>query len=328
MVQSVWRYVAARLLYAIPIFLAVTVIAYLLAVSSGNHFWDVAAQLAREHYKMTPAQLQQMQSYFHLDQSPAEGYLLWLAGLLAGNLGTSMSGQPVAAVVGPWVLPTLELQVPALLVGASLGLFLGLFSASRHDTKADVAVTVSSIVVVALPAFWLSLLSIIVFSLKLRVLPSFGMVSGYPPYWWGSPPLDALAHWIMPFAVLTAVTVPLYARVARASAVEALTNDSVMMLRASGVKEKTILFRHVLRSCLGPLLAILAISFGVSLAASPGIEVAFSWPGLGKGLVTSALSFDQPVEMAIVLLMTLVTLATNIIADVAYSLVDPRPSAR
>ncbi len=328
MTTSIWRYIGIRILYAVPIFVAVTLVAYLLAVSSGNHFWDVAAQLARENYKLTPAQFLQMQDYYHLNQPVVEGYLLWLTDLLGGNLGISISGGPVVAVVGPWIVPTLELQIPALFAGAVLGLFLGVFSAGRHNTKADMTVTVSSAVVVALPAFWLSLLSIIIFSLKLRLLPAFGIVSSYPPYWWGNPSLDALAHWIMPFAVLTAVTVPLYARLARATAVEALTRDSVVMLRASGVKERVILYKHVLRNCLGPVLAILAVSFGVSLAASPGIEVAFSWPGLGRGLVTSALNFDQPVEMAIVLLMTLLTLAISIIADFVYSLADPRVTLR
>ncbi len=328
MTSSVWRRVGARILFAFSVFLAVSLLAYLFAVSSGNHFWNVAAQLASEHYKLTPAQFLQLQEYYHLNQPVAEGYLLWLAGLFSGNLGISISGQPVAAVVERWILPTLELQVPALLVGLTLGLVIGLFSARRHGSKTDTIASISMIVVVTLPAFWLSSLAIVVFSLKLHLLPSFGVASAYPPYWWGSPSLDAFAHWIMPFAVLTAVTTPLYARVARASAVEALTSDSVMALRASGVRERTILLKHVLRNSLGPVLAIAAISFGLSVGASPGIELAFSWPGLGKGLVTSALGYDQPVEMAIVLLMTLITLTASILADLAYSFVDPRLSPR
>ena len=328
MASAVLRRVATQLIFTLSVFLAVTMIAYLLAVSSGNHFWGVASQLASEHYKLTPAQLQQMKDYYHLDQPAVEGYLLWLTGLLHGDLGMSLSGQSVVSVVGAWVVPTLELQVPALLVGATLGLFLGLFTASRRNSKTDTLVTVSSIVAVALPAFWLSLLAIIVFSLRLHLLPSFGIASEYPPYWWGSPPLDALAHWIMPFAVLTAVTTPLYVRVARSSALEALSMESVSALRACGVRERTILFRHVLRNSLGPVLAILAISFGLSIGASPGIELAFSWPGIGKGLVTSAVGFDQPVEMAVVLIMTLIILTASVLADVAYSLVDPRLSPR
>ena len=269
-----------------------------------------------------------MMDYYQLVQPVVEGYLLWLAGLFRGDLGISISGQSVMSVVEGWVVPTLELQVPALLTGMTVGLFLGLLTASRHNSKTDTFVTVSSTVAVALPAFWLSLLAIIAFSLRLHILPSFGMVSGYPPYWWGSPSLDALAHWILPFAVLTAVTTPLYARVARSGALEALSMDSVAALRTCGVRERTILFKHVLRNSLGPVLAILAISFGLSIGASPGIELAFSWPGIGKGLVTSAVGFDQPVEMAIVLMMTMIILTASFLADVAYSLVDPRLSPR
>ena len=94
----------------------------------------------------------------------------------------------------------------------------------------------------------------------------------------------------------------------------------------SGLRERTVLYGYVLRSSLGPVLAVVAVNLGVFLAASPGLEVAFGWPGLGLGLVTAARNFDQPVEIAIVLLMTMITLGVSIIADVAHAYIDPRVS--
>ncbi len=321
---SVWRYAVSRILFAAVIFFATTVITYVFAVGSGNQFWNVAAELARQNYRLTPEQLLQMQNYYHLNQPVYEGYLLWLGAIFSGDLGPSVSGPPVAAVISPWIVPTLILQIPATLASMALGLVIGIFSANRLRTKTDTTLSVLSAAVVAIPAFWLSLVAIVAFSLKSHLLPSYGMASGYPPYWWGNPSFDVLAHWIMPFLVLVVVTTPLYARVVRASASETLAEDYVRALRVHGLKERSILYRHVMRRCLGPVLAVLAISFGLSMAVSPGIEVAFSWPGLGRGLITAALNFDQPVVMAVVLLITLVTLTANALADVAYSRVDPR----
>ena len=320
----IWKYAVSRLLYSAVMLFAVSVVTYVVAVNSGNQFWNVAAELARQNYRLTPEGLLQLQNYYHVGQPVFEGYWFWLGEVVRGNLGPSVSGPPVSAVVGPWVIPTLILQVPSTVVSMALGLTVGIFSASRLNSKSDSALSISSVVVVALPAFWLSLVAIVAFSLRLHLLPSYGMASGYPPYWWGDPSLDLLAHWIMPFAVLVAVTTPLYARVARATAAATLADDSVMMLRVYGLKKRAILYRHVLRRCLGPILAILAISFGLSMAVSPGIEVAFSWPGLGQGLVTAALNYDQPVVMAVVLLIAMITLAASALADVAYSVVDPR----
>lgn len=129
---------------------------------------------------------------------------------------------------------------------------------------------------------------------------------------------------MLPFLVLVLVSAPLYVKVARAAALEALSKEWVVALRVSGLPERTVLYRYVLRSALGPVLAVLGINLGVFLAASPGIEVAFAWPGLGRGLVTAAQNFDQPAEIAIILLMTVITIAAGILADIAHGYVDPR----
>jgi peptide/nickel transport system permease protein len=317
-------YLARRAVYAVPILLATTLISYLVAVTAGNHFWDVAQQLANEHYQLTPDQLIQLENYYHLNQPVFEGYFLWVTALLRGDLGVSVGGQQVASVVLPWILPTLELQIPAICTSMVLGTLIGVYSASRRGTKTDSVVTTSSTIAVALPAFWVSVIAIIVVSLWLHILPGGGVVSGYPPYWWGSIWADQVAHWLLPFLVLVLVSTPVYVRIARSGALEALSQEWVTAIRVSGLSERTVLFRYVLRSSLGPALAVVAVNLSVFLAASPGLEVAFGWPGLGLGLVNAARSFDQPVEIAIVLLMTVVTLAVSIIADVAHAFVDPR----
>ncbi len=321
-----WRYLARRLLLAIPTLLAVTVLSYVIAVSAGNHFWVVINSLAKLGIVITPQQVLQLEQYYHVGQPAFEGYFLWLSDLLRGNLGTSINGTPVLDVIGPRLLPTVMLQVPAIMTSAVIGLFIGVYSAGRHNSLVDRIVTSVSSMVLAVPAFWLATFSILFFSLQLRLLPSFGNISPYPPYWWGSPFMDQVAHYILPFSILVLVSTPIYARLARANAIDVLSSDWVTAMRTSSIGRSRLLYRHVLRNAIGPALAAFSVNFAVFLAASPGIEVAFNWPGLGLSFVKAALDYDQPVMMGIVLLMTLITITVTLVTDVAQTIVDPRVS--
>lgn len=321
-----WRFLARRLLFAIPTLFAVTLFSYVIAVSSGNHFWQAISDAANQHFIVTAQQVQQLELYYHLNQPALEGYFLWLADLLRGNFGQSIGGQPVLAAILPRVLPTVGLQVPAILTSVAVGTYVGVYSAGRYNSRLDRVLSSGSAMVLAVPAFWLATFSILVFSLHLHLFPSFGEASSIPPYWWGSPVLDVVAHYILPFSVLVAVSTPLYARLARASAVDVLSKDWVTATMLSGVKRSSLLYRHVLKNCLGPVLAALSVNLGVFLAASPGIEVAFSWPGLGLGFVQAAIAYDQPTMVAIILLMALITIAATVMIDIIQALVDPRVS--
>jgi peptide/nickel transport system permease protein len=178
--------------------------------------------------------------------------------------------------------------------------------------------------VLAIPTFWLATFLILIFGVYIRILPSFGFVSPAPPYIGGNIYLDMAVHYVLPFTVLVVVSVPIYARLARAKAVDVLSEEWVSSLRTSSISRSRILYRHVLKNSLGPVLAAFAINLALFMAASPGIEVAFDWPGLGLGFVKAAVNYDQPVMMAIILLMALITVVVTVLMDVISSAIDPR----
>src|SRR5712691_458000 len=192
------NYIIRRILFAIPVFLAVSIITFLVTNAAGDPVQIVRLGIRN----LNPAQLKAIQDYFHVNEPLYTRYFLWLADLLRGNLGQSLYSGSVAGKVVPWIGSTLELQIPALLLALAIGIPLGVFSAKRQYSKSDVAVTTTAIFGISMPTFWLGIMAIIIFSLNLHWLPSFGAVSAFPPYWWGSVALDQVAHLILPLSVL------------------------------------------------------------------------------------------------------------------------------
>lgn len=159
-----------------------------------------------------------------------------------------------------------------------IGLYVGVYSAARYNSKVDRVLTSSFAGVLAIPTFWLATFAIFIFAGHLRLLPSFGFVSLAPPYIGGSVYLDMAVHYILPFSVLVAVSIPVYARLARAKAIDVMSEDWMLSLRTSSIKRSRLLYRHVLKNSLGPVLAVSSVNLALFLAASPGVEVAFGWP--------------------------------------------------
>jgi len=304
--------------------LGVTFFSYVLAVSSGNHYWQILSQLNRMGLTLTPQQALQLQQTFHVNEPVWSGYFLWLSGLLHGNLGLTITGQSVTSAITPWILPTLLLQVPAILTSLLIGLFVGVYLAAHYNSKIDHVLSSSLAGMLAVPAFWLATFAIFIFAGKLRLLPAFGFVSPVPPYIWGNVYLDMAVHYILPFAVLVAVSTPVYARLARAKAIDVMSEDWVLSLRTSSVKRSRLLYRHILKNSLGPVLAASSVNLALFLASSPGIEVAFNWPGLGLGFARAALNYDQATMMAIILLMALITVVVTVIMDLFSAVIDSR----
>jgi len=307
-------------------------LSYLLAFSAGSHLQALLTERLSGGGRivLTPAQIQAITDYFvkyyHYGQPLYVGYFSWLWEVLQGNLGQSVTGGPVSSVVTPWIIPTVILQVPAIVTSLLLGLVLGVRAASKRGSFFDKVVNGASAMTFGIPSFWLAIVAIVVFSYELHLLPSFGEYSPYPPYWWGNLQSDLAAHYILPFTVLVVVSVPLYLRVARASALAVMSKDWVQSMTLASVGRKTIIYRHVLKNSAGPVLALFAYNLAIFLAASPGIEIAFGWPGLGYRFVEAALEFDQPTMLAIVMIMGLVAVAASSIIDVIQAAIDPRVS--
>jgi ABC-type dipeptide/oligopeptide/nickel transport system permease component len=314
-------YIIRRVLFMVPVFLAVSVITFLITNAAGDPI-----TLIRLSFKnIPPGLLKALEAYYHVNDPVFVRYFYWLEEFVTGNLGTSLqSGLPVTAKIGNWVGTTLELQIAALLLALGIGIPVGIYSAKHQYQKTDVAVTTTAIFGVSMPTFWLGIMGILVFSFYLKVLPASGAVSGYPPYWWGNVYFDIVAHAVLPVAVLTFVSIATITRLVRANMLETLRQDYVLAARASGVKESTIVYKYALKNAITPVVTIVGLSFGFALAGAPGLETTFSWPGLGYAFVNAATVLDLPVVQGITMVITILVLIANLGTDLVYSYLDPR----
>ena len=313
-------YVIRRILFAVPVFLAVSIITFVTMNAVGN-----PADIVRIGLKNpTAAQLAAICSYFHCHEPVYERYFFWLTDFLQGNLGRSLYSGTVSGSVGPWILTTLELQIPALLLSLAIGIPVGVYSAKHQYSKSDLAVTTTAIFGVSTPTFWLGILTIIVFSGQLHWLPSAGAVSGYPPYIGGSVFTDFIAHAILPIAVLTFVSLATIVRLVRASMLDTLRQDFILAARASGLSEWKVTYKHALRNAVTPIVTVVGLSFGTLLAGAPALETTFSWPGLGYEFVTAVGKYDLPVVQGLTMIIAIMVLIANVGTDLVYALLDPR----
>ncbi len=313
------RYLIRRLLFMIPVFLGVSILTFAVGSAAGDPIALIRIGLKNP----SPAVLEALRRYYHLDQPVYVRYLNWLWNLLHGDLGTSVTGRSVAAQIGGWALTTLELQLLALFLAVAIGIPVGVLSAKRQYSKLDYAVTTIAIFGYSMPTFWLGIMLIIVFSFTLGWLPSSGAV-GVTYLWWGGPILDHLAHLILPVFVLTYVELATFVRLVRSNMLEVLRQDYILAARSSGLPERTVTYRYALRNAITPVVTIVALTFGGALGGAPALETTFSWPGLGFAFTRAALVLDIPLVQGITIVITLMVLLANIILDLTYALLDPR----
>jgi ABC-type dipeptide/oligopeptide/nickel transport system permease component len=303
----------------IPVFLGVSILTF----GVGNAAGDPIALIRIGLRNPSPAVLEALRKYYHLDQPVYMRYLNWLWNLLQGDLGTSVTGRSVAAQIGGWALTTLELQLIALLLAVAVGVPIGVLSAKRQYSKVDYAVTSIAIFGYSMPTFWLGIMLIIFFSFDLGVLPSSGSV-GVNFMWGGNPILDHLAHLVLPVFVLTYVELATFVRLVRGNMLEVLRQDYILAARSSGLSDRTVTYRYALRNAITPVVTVIALTFGAALGGAPGLETTFSWPGLGLAFTRAALVLDIPLVQGITIVITLMVLVANLILDLTYALLDPR----
>ncbi len=313
------RYIIRRLLFIIPVFLAVAILTFFVGNAAGNPIELVRLGLRNP----SPQVIEALTHYYHLDLPVHERFVLWLWQLLHGDLGISISGRTVASQIGPWVLTTLELQVLALVLAVLIGIPVGVYSAKHQYSKTDYAITSAAVFGYSMPTFWLGIMLIIVVSFELGWLPSSGS-KGINFLWGGNPITDHIAHLIMPVAVLTYVQVASIVRLVRANMLEVLRQDYILAARASGLSELNVTYRYALRNAISPVVTLVGLGFGGSLAGAPALETTFSWPGLGFAFVGAASSLDIPLVQGITIIITIMVLVANLLTDLVYVVLDPR----
>jgi len=260
----------------------------------------------------TPPEVQQeYRQQWGLDRPLPEQYLRYIVGLTDGRLGISFAEQrPAGEVVMERLPNTLLLGGCAIAFALLLGLPLGLFAALRHNTAFDRVAMGFAVMGFSLPSFFLAILLILLFSLKLRVLPSAGS--------------DTWAHLVMPVATLGAGLTGKIARFARTSMLEVLGQPYIRAARAKGVFPLRVILTHALPNAAIPILMFLGIEIGLILTGAVVTETIFAWPGLGRVLVTAVGQRDLPVVQAAILLIALIMVLSNLIVDFVHAAMDPR----
>jgi len=271
----------------------------------------------------TAAEREALYRQYGLDQPVVVRYVRWLGGALRGDLGTSINqGLPVGALLVQRTGNTLQLAFAALLLTALFGVLLGILAAVFKNRWPDHLVGSLATLGMSVPGFWLGIVAIIVFSVRLRWLPSSGVATVGETF----SLLDRLRHLVLPAGVLAFTLMPNVIRVTRSALLEVLTSDYVRTARAKGLKGSAVLLKHTLKNALVPVIAILGLITTVLFSGSVVIESVFSWPGLGRLAIEAANGRDYPVILGVTLLAGVIVVVVNLLVDLLYAAVDPRIS--
>lgn len=275
-----------------------------------------------------------------LDKPLWTQYGIYMKNLLQGNLGTSIASQrPVAEDLARYLPATMELALAAMLVAIFLGVPAGIVSAVYHNRWPDHVARILALGGVSLPVFFVALVFLAVFYVKLGWMPGPGQLSSYvvpPPRITGMVVLDALltAHWtafwnglhhlIMPALVLGWSNAGIIARMLRSSLLEVFHADYVRTARAKGVPERTVILGHALRNALIPTVTVIGLAFGGLLQGAVLTETIFAWPGIGRYATLSVTQIDVPAVLGVTLVAALIYSLVNLLVDISYAYLDPR----
>jgi ABC-type dipeptide/oligopeptide/nickel transport system permease component len=303
---SVFRFLARRLLLAIPVLLGVATLVFsLIHLIPGDPVQAMLGDAA------SPESVSEMRSKLGLDRPLYVQYAAFLKNAAQGDLGTSLrTNEPVTAAIAARLPATFELALAAMLVAIAIAIPAGIIAAVWSGTSVDHAATTLALLGISMPNFWLGPLLAIVFSVSLGWLP----VSGR----------GTLAHLVLPAITLGAPLAAVLARMTRASLIDELRELYVTAARARGVSATRVVLRHAFRNSLIPIVTVLGLQVGAVLTGAVITETIFAWPGVGRLLIQSIGFRDYPLVQGCILLIAVTYVSVNLVTDMAYGYLDPR----
>jgi len=321
------RYIAKRLLQAIPLLWGiVTVTFFIIRLAPGDPM-DIYLEPSRRR-QVDPEVIELIRHKYGLDQPIHVQYVKWLANIAKGDFGESFRHRrPVNTLLAEAIPYTLQLTVLALLFDAVFGIALGILSAVKQYSLVDKVVTLGSLIVYAIPGFWLALMLILVFSVQLSWFPTSQTRSmEYAFLSLGGKILDRLWYLVLPVFVMGVASAAGTARYMRNRLLEVLNEEYVVAARARGFSERVVILQHAVRTALIPIITIYGLSLPFLLGGATIIETIFAWPGMGRLTVEAVSGRDYPVIMATTTIAAVLTVLGNLLADVTYAWADPRVS--
>lgn len=313
------KYIFKRILISIPVFIGITLLVYILASSAPGS--PAAMMVGGDLENLTPERIAAVEAALGLDKPVYIRYLKWLNQLLLGNFGISYrTGRQVLSMILERLLPTLLLTISATAVSTVIAVLLGVMSAYKPYSPWDYISSLLSYTGVSMPNFFVGLMIIYVFAVRLQILPSSGMYDSAN----ATTIPGLLKHMILPMITLCLQQIGSILRQTRGSMIESLSNDFIRTSRAQGLSEFAVVFHHGLRNALIPILTVLGGMFPFIIGGAVVTEQLFSWPGLGSLMVQSINSRDYPMIMGETVFIAVVILIGNVILDILYAYADPR----
>jgi len=315
-------FILRRLLQAVPVVLGIAVLNFMLVHAAPGNPADV---LAGEAGSATPEYMQMLREQFGLDKPLYIQLFDYMKNLFMFDLGFSWRhNMPVFDLIVERLGPTLLLMVATLFLSVGVGILLGLAAATRVGSWRDTMISILAIVSYATPLFWAGLMLILIFSIKLDWLPATGMENVIAFYEGWDRVVDIALHLILPAVTLSLFYLALYTRLMRASVLEQHGADYVVTARAKGVSERGIIYGHVLRNAVLPVITMAGFQIGAMLGGSVVVEAVFGWPGLGQLAFQTLFARDYNLLLGIFFLSSVLVVVINLIVDIFYTILDPR----
>lgn len=306
-------FVRKRLVHMIPVLFGIVLVVFLMVRLIPG---DPARIMLGTH--ATEEKLTELRATLGLDKPIYEQFAFFMGSVLRGDLGTSLVfRRPVAVVIAERLPPTLFLVTYAAVLSLLLTIPLALLAAVRQNRPSDHAVRVGATLTLSMPSFWLGLILLIIFAVRLRWFP----VAGY-----GDDFVDHLWHLFLPALTITLALAPLLIRSLRSGLIDVLKAPYVEFARAKGIQENKVLRRHVLRNAMISTVTILALNVGWLLGGSVVIETVFTIPGLGQLMVNAIYARDYPVVQGVTLVFGFLVIMITLLTDIIYTMLDPRVS--
>ena len=300
------KYIAKRLLLLVPIILGVTFIVFsIMALTPGDPGRMILGQTAPKEA------VERLNNELGYNKPFMVRYVNYVIKATSGDFGNSYrTGNPVFKEIFSRLPTTLTLAVLAVFTSVIIGLPLGILSAVKQYSKADIISTMVAMLMAAVPGFWLGLMMIILFSLKLRWLPSNG--------------IGNLSYFVMPTIMLAIPSAASVLRLTRTTMLETIRQDYIRTARAKGATEKTVIWKHALKNAVLPIITIIGIDFGALLGGTIIAETVFSMPGIGSLTLTAIRMKDIPQVMATVIFLATLFCIIMLLVDILYAFIDPR----
>jgi peptide/nickel transport system permease protein len=311
------RYILRRILQSIPVLFGISLITFLIVNTAPG---DPALLYMDRSSNPTPEDIQEVRRELGLDKPLPVRYVEWVGRAMVGDFGTSFKDKrPVIDRISETLPYSIKLSVISILFGYVTAILLGILAAVKANSWIDYIISFFSALFVSAPVFWVALMAILVFSVKLDLLPTSGWSDyGNESIW------NVARHLILPVTILALRDIAGMSRYVRSGLLEVLRQDYVRTARSKGLQERVVIFKHALRNSLIPVVTVMGLSLPALVGGAVLTETVFGLPGMGRLAVGSIANRDYPMLIAINLLSAVMVVLGNILADAAYGWVDPR----